>query len=87
MREALKYQTIIQNTFKTVRNTLMWLQILQKQIQKRAQGTNIPNSQTKHIQNTAQNNNVQNKLKTVRDILKYQTIIQNTFKTVRKALT
>ena len=87
MREALKYQTIIQNTFKTVRNTLMWLQILQKQIQKRAQGTNIPNSQTEHIQNTAQNNDVQNKLKTVRDILKYQTIIQNTFKTVRKALT
>ena len=87
MREALAYQTIIQNTFKTVRNTLMWLQILQKQIQKRVQGTNVPNSQTEHIQNNAQNTNVQSTLKTVRDILNYQTIIQNTFKTKRKALT
>ena len=87
MREALTYQTIIQNTFKTVRNTLTWLQILQKQIKKRAQGTNAPNSQTENIQDTAQNTKVKNTLKTVRDVLEYQTIMQNSFKTVRKALT
>ena len=58
VREALAYQTIIQNTFKTVRNTLTWLQILQKQIKKRAQATNVPNSQTENIQDTAQNTKV-----------------------------
>ena len=70
-----------------MRNTLTWLQILQKQIKKRAQGTNPPNSQTENIQDTAQNTKVKNTLKTVRNVLEYQTIMQNSFKTVRKTFT
>ena len=70
MREALTYKTIMRNRFKTVRNTLTGLQILQNTFKnvhkdlsyqiitktktKEGGKSNVTTNRTEHIQNSAQ---------------------------------
>ena len=57
MREQLTYQTIKQNTYKTVRNALQGKQA-SKHIENSAQDTTVTKNQTDHIQNIVQGINV-----------------------------